>query len=191
MFCFGLSVLTFRCFSGDDELAHRALQLDSPGFRQVEFDGAVVWRAARYRVLVVRATSCSCLVDLVGRSVLRCVGCGVANSCARTIFGREMTPKQQAVFVLHCIGGFLIALGLLTALLNWGIWRAQKRLEREGSTRHISMVALIGFALPLGCLFFPLLRVHALWVWLLDPFSAMLVLSLPLWLWQQLTRSRS
>lgn len=102
-----------------------------------------------------------------------------------------MTPKQQAFFVLHCIGGFLIALGLLTALLNWGIWRAQKRLERAGSTRHISMLCLIGFALPLGCLFFSMLRFHALWVWLLDPASVWLVLSLPLWLWQRLTRSRS
>jgi len=103
----------------------------------------------------------------------------------------SMTPKQQAFLVFHCIGGLFIALGLATACLNWVILRVQKQLEREGSKRHISMIFLVGFALPIGCLFFAPLRWCTLWVWLLDLPSVYLVLSVPVWLWQKITRSSS
>lgn len=89
----------------------------------------------------------------------------------------------------HLIGGLLITLGFFVAWMNWNIVRHQIRFARGEVDRNSSMAPFIGLALPLGCLLFSSLRVHALWVWLLDPFSAWLVLSVPLVLWKKLTRS--
>lgn len=89
------------------------------------------------------------------------------------------------------MGGFLIVLGLAGACMNWIILRHQKRFGRGEVKRNISMVPLYGLGLPLGCLFFPALRIHTLWVWLLDPILACLTLEITLWMWKKLSRSSS
>ena len=80
---------------------------------------------------------------------------------------------------LALIGLILIAFGLLVAVLNWGLLRAQQNLMRQNINRNISMVFLLGFALPIGCLLIAPLRIHALWVWIFDPASLWLVGSSP------------
>ena len=86
------------------------------------------------------------------------------------IFG---IPLRETPLAL--IGLIFIAFGLLAAVLNWGYWRMNRDLQRRQIDRHVSMVFLVGFALPIGCLLIAPLRIHALWVWILDPASLYLV----------------
>lgn len=92
-------------------------------------------------------------------------------------------PIRQAP--LASIGIVLIAFGLAIALLNWWILWTQRDLEKKKIDRNVSMVFLFGFSLPIGCLLIAPLRWHALWVWIIDPASLYLVVSLPLMLWEE------
>ena len=99
--------------------------------------------------------------------------------------------KELTELFFHVVGGLLIMIGCFGAWMNWKIVRQQIRFSRGEVERNSSMAPFIGFALPLGCLFFASLRVHFLWTWLLDPFSAWIILSGPFAIWKKLTRSRS
>ncbi len=86
------------------------------------------------------------------------------------------TTREAAGFIVACP---LWLFGAFLATMNWLILRFNSLEARKGSGKWSSMGASFGVPLLLGCLVFAPLRIHALWVWLLDPSAIVLVLAIP------------
>lgn len=99
--------------------------------------------------------------------------------------------REHAIAFLPSLAFGFIFFGGFVALLNWWFLSLQILSRRRGETHSPSMIGAIGALLPLGCLCFPALRIHALWVWLLDPFTASLVLNRTRDIWNQWTKQKT
>ncbi|RYX85216.1 hypothetical protein EON83_06375 [bacterium] len=85
------------------------------------------------------------------------------------------TPEQARQFLINIFSYGFVGFGSFAAFFNWTYLYADYQCRKRGENRHVSMVGAIGLLLPIGCLINPAWRIHALWTWLLDPFTAVCV----------------